>query len=105
MGDIPGPKSEATGNRNQLECIQLFLTSDIYDELLTQSYLYAEQQRTSKMIIVLGSPITKEELIAFIGVIVTMGVVQLPSADNYWSIDPILAHPWFRTVFTCFHFQ
>ena len=34
-----------------------------------------------------------------------MGVVQLPSADDYWSIDPILAHPWFRTIFIRFCFQ
>jgi len=34
------------------------------------------------------SPITKEKLMVFIGVIVTMGVVQFPSADDYWSIDP-----------------
>jgi len=57
-----------------------------------------------KMILVLGSPITKEELMAFIGVIVAMGVVQLLSADDYWSISPILAHPWFQSVFTRFRF-
>ena len=39
------------------------------------------------------NPITKEELLAFIGVNLAMGVVQLPLADDYWSIDPILARP------------
>ena len=42
-----------------------------------------------KMITLLGVLLSKEELLAFIGVIMAMGVVQLPSADDYWSIDPI----------------
>ena len=64
--------------------------------------MYAEQQRAAKNDNSPWSPITKEELMAFIGVIVAMGVVQLLSADDYWSIDPIIAHPWFRTIFTRF---
>ena len=96
VGNLPGPKSEAIGVRSQLECFQLFLSSEVYDELLTQSNLCAEQQRAAKNDNTPWSPISKKELLAFIGVIIAMGVIQLPSADDYWSIDPILAHPWFR---------
>ena len=35
---------------------------------------------------------------AFIGMNIAMGVVSLPRLDQYWSTDPILSHPWFRTV-------
>ena len=38
-------------------------------------------------------------MMAFIGVNLAMGVVQLPSGDGYWSVNPMLAHPWFRSVF------
>ena len=103
--NLPGPKGEAIGVRSQLECFQLFLSSEVYDELLTQSNLYAEQQRAAKNDNTPWSPISKEELLAFIGVIMAMGVIQVPSADDYWSIDPILAHPWFRTMFTRFRFR
>jgi len=105
VGNLPGPKGEAVGVRSQLECFQFFLSSEVYDEILTQSNLYADQQRISKNDTSPWSPITKEELIAFVGIILAMGVVQLPSADDYWSIDPILAHPWFRSVFTRFRFR
>ena len=27
-----------------------------------------------------------------------MDVVSLPSMDDYWSTNPILAHPWFHTI-------
>ena len=81
------------------------MSSEVYDEILTQSNLYADQQRNSKQDTSPWNPITKEELVAFIGVIIAMGVVQLTSADDYWSTDPILTHPWFRSVFTRFRFR
>ena len=105
VGNLPGPKGEAVGVRSQLECFLLFLSGDAYDEILTQSNLYAEQQRVANNDNSPWSPITKEELMAFIGVVVAMGVVQLPAVDNYWSIDPILTHPWFRSVFTRLRFR
>jgi len=83
----------------------LFLTSDDYDEILTQTNLYADQQRAAKNDSSPWNPITKEELVAFIGVNIAMGVVQLPASDDYWSVNPILAHPWFRSVFSRFRFR
>ena len=91
--------------RNQLDCFLLFLSSEVYDEILTQSNLYADQQRNSKHDTSPWNPITKEKLVAFIIVIITTGVVQLPSADDYWSTDPILTYPWFRSVFIRFRFR
>ena len=35
---------------------------------------------------------------AFIGMNIAMGIVSLPKLDQYWSTDPILSHPWFRTI-------
>ncbi len=29
---------------------------------------------------------------------VAMGIVSLPELKNYWSTEPLLSHPWFRTV-------
>ena len=102
VGSLPGAKGEAAGVRSQLECFLLFLSSEVYDEILMQSNLYADQQRMAKNDTSPWNPITKEELLGFIEVNLAMGVVQLPSADDYWLIDPILAHPWFRAVLTHF---
>ena len=66
MGDLTGPKGEAIGVRSQVECFLLFLSSDVYDEILTQSNLHAEQQRAAKNDNSPWSPITKEELMAFV---------------------------------------
>ena len=35
---------------------------------------------------------------AFIGLNIAMGIVQLPALRNYWSTNAILAHPLFRTI-------
>ena len=43
-------------------------------------------------------PVTKDELMAFIPMNIAMGIVSLPKLDQYWSTDPILSHPWFRTI-------
>ena len=51
------------------------------------------------------NPITKEEMIAFIGVNIAIGVVQLLAGDDYWSVNPILAYPWFRSVFSSHRFR
>ena len=99
-GNLPGPKGEACGVRNPNDCFFLFLTSEFYDELLTQSNLYAEQQRAAKKDTKPWTPITKEELVAFIGVNIAMGVISLPGVKEYWSSNPIISHPWFRTIFS-----
>ena len=95
-GDLPGPKGDAKGVREPIKCFNLFF-EDYYDELIHQSNLYASQQRVQT------NPwtptcITKEELLAFIGLNVAMGVVSLPSLNDYWATDVIISHPWFRSV-------
>ena len=36
------------------------------------------------------TPVTKEEIWAFLGVIIIMGIHRLPEIDNYWSSDHLL---------------
>ena len=67
VGNLPGPKNEAAGIRSPLECFLLFLTNADYDEILTQTNVYAEQQRAAKNDNSPWNPVTKEEMIAFIG--------------------------------------
>ena len=41
---------------------------------------------------------SKEELMAFVGLVIAMGIVSLPSLTDYWSIEPMHCHSWFRLV-------
>ena len=47
---------------------------------------------------------TVEEMKAFVGVILNMGVVQLPDIKDYWTQDETINLPFFRSVFSRDHF-
>ena len=97
-GGVPGPTGLAVGVVDPVDCFQLFMTSDFYDEILTQTNLYADQQREAQNDTSMWTPISKKELMAFVGINIAMGIISLPTLNDYWSTDPILAHTWFRTV-------
>ena len=72
-----------------LDVFELFFSDDIMTEIVEETNRYAEQ--------VMGEEryrewrkITKEELKAFFGFSILMGIDHLPSVDDYWSRDPFL---------------
>ena len=97
-GGTPGPINSAVGKVDPLECFHLFLTPEFYDDLLLQTNLYANQEREAHNDTTPLTPISREELMAFIGINIAMGIISLPTLNDYWSTDPILAHAWFRTI-------
>ena len=82
------PFSQPTGPHIDIptvvkEIFFLFFTSSILDHIVVQSNKYAsecmgEKFSTWKQIIV-------EELLAYIGCMVLMGIVQLPATKEYWK--------------------
>ena len=97
-GDLPNPKGIAIGVTDPLACFHLFLPHEVYDDILYQTNLYATQEKAKKGDTKPWTPITKPELMAFIGMNIAMGIVSLPTLKQYWSTDQILGHPWFRNV-------
>lgn len=97
-GNLPGSSSESMNATDVMDYLYLFLPAEFYDELLLQTNRYADQIRATHNITYPWCPITKEELMAFIGIVISMGLIGLPSYRDYWSCDPILCHAWFRTV-------
>lgn len=70
-----------------LDIFELFFSDDIITKMVEETNRYAEQ--------VMGEEryrewrkITKEELKAFFGFSILMGIDRLPSVDDYWSKDP-----------------
>ena len=91
-GRVPAPIGAAVAIINPVDHFHLFMTSEFYDELLVQTNLYANQQREAKNDMTPWTPISREELLAFIGINIAMGIVSLPTLNDCWSSDPILAH-------------
>jgi len=61
-----------------------FFTSTICDHIVQQSNLYASQVMGSERF-ASWDPITADELRAFFGFCICMGVVRLPAVRHYWS--------------------
>lgn len=75
-----------------VEVLGLFLIDDVVELIVEQSNLYASQ--------VLGEEryaqwekMTSEEVKAYLGFKVLMGIVKLPSTMHYWSRNPALHQP------------
>lgn len=45
-----------------------------------------------------------EELQAFIGMNIVMGMLQLPQVRDYWATSGILDTPWFASIMPCDRF-
>ena len=88
-GDLPGPKGEAIGVTDPLQCYHLFILKAFYSELLSQTNLYLQQVTSSRSSTHSVNPISMEELMGFIGLVFAMGITCLPSYRDYWCTDPI----------------
>jgi len=66
------------------EFFNRFFDTDLRDILVEQTNLYARQSR-----IRCWQDVTVIELKAFISILIAMGLHEVPSADRYWSSDPL----------------
>ena len=80
--EVPMPRrrtiarDEVDGHATPYRLLSQFLTNDIIGEFVTHTNAYAPQG---------WRPTTRDEMRAFIGVRIYMGIVRLPTIDMYWS--------------------
>ena len=85
-----------------LGVFELFFTSEIMDDIVTESNRYAKQ--------VLGAaydkyrPLTEEELRAYFGFVILMAVNHLPAADDYWKRDAVFNYSPVASRISCDRF-
>ena len=94
----PTGPSQATKNaKTPLQVFQLLLTSAILQSIVHQTKLFASQKN-------MDLHFCLEELEAFIGINIAMGLLRLPQVRDYWSTNEILGTPWFPAVMPRDHF-
>ena len=71
------------------EIFGLFFTPAIISNIVTESNRYAKQMMSDTQF-QKWRPITTDELRAYLGCCSLMGIVKLPSRDDYWKNDPLL---------------
>ena len=81
-----GPTTPVPGSL--LGIFQLIFTLEILQHIVDETNKYAFQCLGSPAY-VSWNPLTVDELQAFMGFMIMMGLVHLPSLSDYWSKDPI----------------
>jgi hypothetical protein len=78
------------GTVNPIDCYRHFITDEIIRLMVRETNRYAEQylltnklSKRSKNL--QWEPITNEEMLKFLGIVIQMGLVQMPKVDYYWS--------------------
>ena len=71
------------------EVFDLIFTPSLMDMIVEQSNLYAKQVMGEEKYAA-WEKITQEELKAYLGFCILMGIAHLPALDDYWSVDPSL---------------
>ena len=77
--------------KTPIKVLQLFLTGMLLQSIVTQSNNFAASKGA-----VLN--LCSEELLAFIGMNIAMGLLRLPQVRDYWATDEILSTPWFPSI-------
>lgn len=86
-----GTYTSNKARENPLQVFLLFFTLVLLETIVTQTNMMA-----AKKGVTLGLCI--EELQAFIGMNIAMGMLRLPQIRDYWATDEVLSTPWFPSI-------
>ena len=89
--EATGPAARTKRENSPLKMLTLFLSEPIFDLILDQTRLFATQNNDF-------FDITKEELLAFLGINIAMGMFLHPRVHDYWSTKPMFRMPWFSAI-------
>ena len=80
-----------------LDFFSLFFTEEVWQLLVEQTNLYAEQKRGPEEHSV-WYPVTLDEMKAWVSLYLNMGLVTKPNLSCYWSTDPALNSPFCPSI-------
>lgn len=98
FSEVSGPARLVSCCKSALDYFMLFFCASIWDLLVVQTNIYHGQSVSAKPSSMPWTDVDVAEMQAFLGLVIAMGVVKLPQMEDYWSTNPILHHPWFRSV-------
>lgn len=106
----PGFKVQSAGCSNVSQLIDLYFTDDFINLLVAQTNLYANQCLNSRRIgrnsrLKAWKDTTSTEMRVFLGLLLHMGTVNLPSLEHYWKKDDLYYMPLFSAIMSRNRFQ
>ncbi|XP_068754290.1 piggyBac transposable element-derived protein 4-like [Montipora capricornis] len=97
FSEEPGINISTRNLKSCLDYFELFFTQEVWQLLVSQTNLYAEQKREPAKSSV-WYPVTESEMKAWISLYLNMGLVTKPNLNSYWSTDPVLSSPFFPSL-------
>ena len=97
FSEEPGINISTRNLKSCLDYFELFFTQEVWQLLVSQTNLYAEQKREPAESSV-WYPVTESEMKAWISLYLNMGLVTKPNLNSYWSTDPVLSSPFFPSL-------
>ena len=98
-----GMKVDIVGSE-PIDVFNLFLTEEIISIMVNKTNKYAEQELEKKRPLRRSSrfhkwvPVNQNEMKLFLGLLLHMGRVKLPTMEHYWSSSSIYKFPFFSKI-------
>ncbi len=64
--------------------------------IVEQTNRYAQRYLACNTVPTPWSPVTANDILAYLALNIAMGIINLPSVHDYWSTEEVTALPWFR---------
>ncbi|GFR99620.1 PiggyBac transposable element-derived protein 4 [Elysia marginata] len=86
-----------------LDYLKLMVTDEMVASLVTETNRYAEQTLEDKKLspkyrFRQWTPVTLNEMWAFLGLIIAMGLILIENLEEYWSLHAMYKLPFFSSV-------
>ena len=104
-GLTPGPRIHLH-NITPLELFCKYFTDEVWDLLVTETNRYACSRFPCRQHARPWTDISTDEMKAFIGMLLLMGILQLPRIEMYWQTDDdLMKTPGISSIMSCVRFQ
>ena len=97
FNENPGINVNTRDLKSCLDFFSLSFTPEVWQLLVSQTNLHAEQKRGPRESSV-WYPVTVDEMKAWLSLYLDMGLVTKPSISSYWSTEAVLSSPFFPSV-------
>ena len=112
FAEVEGLIPRMDANSSVIDFVQLYLTDELFNLLVTETNRYAEQFLTAVDETTHGNSyvgkwenVTVAEMKKFIGIVLLMGIIYKPSIPMYWSTDELYSTPIFSELMSRNRFQ
>ena len=85
---VPGPRTTCHSHSHPYDFFEQIWSEDTFKHIARQTNVYAAQKGTPNW-----EDVSEDEMKSFLGIHLAMGVVQLPSLQDYWSTHPLVGTP------------